>query len=239
MIENIGRYGGATSPPGGKLFNEKYNFAPYWRTIIERINRDILKGIKILPEYSLWFEGINRLPLNKFKVLILGQDPYPNPLDACGIAFASKSGERTASLATIEKELKRSYGEDINLDYSLNSWVSQGVMLLNTTLTIPYPSSEKQNHREIGWSEFVKDILDVVFSKFNVVLLTFGSLARNLYMEYNKSHPTSVPIEWISTTHPSPRANACANFPFIGSNVFKRCNQILIANKLLPIRWFL
>lgn len=239
MIENIGRYGGATSPPGGKLFNEKYNFAPYWRTIIERINRDILKGIRILPEYSLWFEGINRLPLNKFKVLILGQDPYPNPLDACGIAFASKSGERTSSLATIEKELKRTYGEDINLDYSLNSWVSQGVMLLNTTLTIPYPSSEKQNHREIGWSEFVKDILEVVFSKFNVVLLTFGSLARNLYMEYNKSHPTSVPIEWISTTHPSPRANASANFPFIGSNVFKRCNQILIANKLLPIRWFL
>lgn len=239
MIENVDRYRDATSPPGGKLFNEKFNFAPYWRTIIERVNRDILKGTRVLPDLPLWFEGINRVPLDKFKVLILGQDPYPNPADACGIAFASKSGERTASLATIEKELKRTYGEDINLDYSLSSWVSQGVMLLNTALTIPFPSSEKQNHREIGWGEFVKDILDAVFSNFNIVLLTFGSFARNLYIEYNKTHSEHVPIEWISTTHPSPRANASAKFPFIGSNVFKRCNQILIANKLLPIRWFL
>lgn len=238
LIEDT-RYGGSTNSPGSKLFSENYNYASYWRSIIIRLNSDIKKRITILPEISLIFEGINRVPIEKLRVVILGQDPYPNPRDACGIAFASKSGERTSSIGVIEREIKRSYGENAKMDYSFRSWISQGVMLLNTALTIPYPSSEKQNHREIGWSEFVKDVLDAVLTNFSVVLLTFGAYARELFADYRKVRPSVTPLAWISTIHPSPRANASARVPFVGSNVFKRCNQILIENKLLPIRWFI
>ena len=225
-----------SKPLGTMLFDE--SISPYWTKILARINQDISRKVKIFPSINLWFDGINQTPLDRFRVVILGQDPYPNEKDACGIAFATKTGNATASLRNVEKEIKRTYGAEVEMDYSLKNWIDQGVMLLNTALTIPSNSDEKTNHRDIGWNEFIYELLNAIFTNFNVVLITFGGVARSVYTKFKGVYPKANPISWINVVHPSPRASISAKFPFVGSNVFKECNKTLIENDLLPIRWF-
>ena len=222
LISNV-RYSGSD------MFDKSR--APYWIRILSILN----SNPQYHPKVDKWFNGLNLVNLSKLRVVILCQDPYPQSELANGIALSSGTGNITSSLRTIESELRREYSKRSRLDYTLKRWLDEGVLMLNSAITFNY-SNNGVDHKGIGWSEFIQAILYTVFSTRRVVLITFGSYARNLYMEFMRNVVDKKPISWIHVVHPSPLAQMSSN-PFVGSNVFKNCNMTLIRNRLVPVRW--
>lgn len=209
---------------------------PYVARIDAIIQKDIEAKKEVFPEKDKWFEALTRVDLSKLRVVIIGQDPYPSPLDACGMAFASGSGNVTSSLRTMENEIRRTYNER-GIDYTLREWAEQGVLLLNTCLTF-CKDGASNTHRSIGWEEIVNDILATVLKKWKVVVVTLGGIARQYYKTFQEKHPTVFPIAHITSVHPSPRAQISARQKMVGGDLFKNINRTLISHQLLPIKWF-
>lgn len=166
-------------------------------------------------------------PLEDLRVLILGQDPYPTPGIAIGRAFAVDSTvSMPASLRNIEKELHRSFTTDFSLDPTLQSWVDQGVFLLNTALTID-TSQSQFGHFDL-WESFTQATLNFISqNSSDLVWLLWGKEAAK-YASFADSSLT------IKTSHPSPLS---AYRGFSGSDIFVECNAKLVDNGYLAIEW--
>ena len=201
--------------------------------------RDLLKGsLDLLDQIELELKETSFLPQHQdvmkclsfnpseAKVLILGQDPYPNSDDAMGLAFstARRDGKLPASLKNIYRELV----DDLDIPHptsgDLSPWCKQGVVLLNRTLTCA--EGESNSHRDIGWREFTDQVVSVLAQQ-GVVAILWGANAQEVEHHFLKS-------DCISSVHPSPLS---AYRGFFGSKPFSRANQVLVGKGRQPIDW--
>lgn len=211
-----------------------------WDNILKgEYNKDYFKRLRsfLKEEYSTKIcypkkeEIFNALKYTNYedvKVVILGQDPYHGENEAHGFCFSVRSTvKRPPSLNNILKELY----DDLKIvrkENELTSWAKQGVLLLNSVLTVV--KDTPLSHRGIGWEEFTDSIIKKINEKDStVVYILWGSYARSKkYLITNPKHYV------IESAHPSPLS---ANKGFFGSKPFSKTNEILIKNNMKPINW--
>ena len=193
------------------------------RENIERISRTLF-GSSFIPARESIFESLKVAPA-AIRVVVIGQDPYPNREHAMGLAFSVKAGVQPlpASLRNIYTELYEDLGIH-NRSGDLTSWKDQGVLLLNRVLTTRPESS--LSHAKIGWEEFTEKIIEIS-SEANPIAILWGKKAQELSKYFN-------PSRVISSPHPSPLS---AYRGFFGSKPFSSTNEILIADGQKPINW--
>ena len=183
----------------------------------------------IYPKETDIFNAFNKTPLNKVKVVILGQDPYHGQSQANGLSFSVNPGIKTPpSLKNIYKELKTDTGMNIPNSGDLTSWAEQGVLLLNSVLTVR--AHEAASHKNKGWEKFTDAIIrEISDQKENVVFILWGNYARKKgqHIDTSKHHI-------ITSAHPSPLS---AYNGFFGSQPFSKTNSILYSLNKQPIRW--
>jgi uracil-DNA glycosylase len=185
---------------------------------------------KLCPPQPLIFRALDLVPPEDARVVILGQDPYHTPGKASGLAFGYHTdykGPIDSSLKSIIDEVYRSTGQTVQ-DLSLEKWADQGVLLLNTRLTTL--EGKPLAHADIGWSEFVLDIIDEINMQARpVVWLVWGAQAREFVRDVdNPKHLV------LATSHP---CRYSANKGFVGCDHFARCNEFLSNRREEPVKW--
>ena len=183
----------------------------------------------IYPKSDDIFNALHLTPLSKVKVVILGQDPYHEPGQAEGLSFSVPKGEKLPpSLQNIYKELKDELGCYIPTSGSLRKWAEQGVLLLNTLLTVRAHAAF--SHQGKGWEYFTDALIEAVNKEDRpIVYLLWGKAARSKATMLN--NPKHLILE---SAHPSPLS---AHRGFMGNGHFKKANEFLIANNIEPIDW--
>ncbi len=203
---------------------------PYYASLYKFVN-DEYNRYTIYPKKQDVFAAYSRTPLAKVKVLILGQDPYHEPGQAHGLCFSVNPGvDIPPSLANIFKELHDDIGCDIPDSGSLIKWADQGVMLLNTVLTVR--AHQANSHQGKGWEQFT----DATIAALNrqdrpIVYMLWGRSARKKAAMLN--NPKQLVLE---AAHPSPLS---AYNGFFGCRHFSQANDYLAANGEEPIDWSL
>lgn len=212
-----------------------------WDLILkEEINKDyfqeLVKVIKkeyetktIYPKQTEIFKAFRNTSYANTKVVLLGQDPYHGINQAEGLSFSVKEGiTKPPSLQNIFKELNSDLGYDIPTSGSLVSWSEEGVLLLNTVLTVE--ANKPASHKDLGWEKFTDEVIRKVNEKDTpVVFILWGSFARS-----KKSLITNKNHYIIESPHPSPFS---AYSGFFGSKPFSKTNNFLISKGLKPINW--
>ena len=182
------------------------------------------------PKGSLIFSALNNCKFDDVKLVILGQDPYHNPDQANGLAFSvPENVNHPPSLINIFKEIE----QDLNVKYPLSgdlmSWVNQGVLLLNSTLTVR--KNRPGSHQNMGWEDFTNEIINLISTKKNnIVFFLWGNYAKKKGKLIDKSKHLI-----LSSGHPSP-LSANRGFWF-GNKHFSKSNQYLRKHNLKEIRW--
>jgi uracil-DNA glycosylase len=202
---------------------------PYMCQLAEFLRTQKAAGKVIFPPGPLIFNALNLTPLSQLKVVILGQDPYHGPGQAHGLCFSVQPGIATPpSLLNIYKELKRDLNIDIASHGCLQSWAEQGVLLLNTTLTVE--QADAGSHAKAGWQQFTDRVIEVASaSQENLVFLLWGAHAQTK----EKLIDTSKHLV-LKSVHPSPLS---AYRGFIGNGHFSRTNKFLQQNGRTAIDW--
>ena len=200
-----------------------------WKRLSMFVASQVKGGKEVYPPTSLLFNALNLCPLDKVKVVILGQDPYIFKGQACGMSFSVPQGVTPPpSLKNIFQELKSNF-DDFPLPKhgDLTCWAQQGVLLLNACLTV---EREKSNsHQNKGWEEFTDKIIEKVCEKDSkVVFLLWGSFAQKKSVIIKERHVV------LTASHPSPKS---ADKGFFGCGHFKKTNEILQENGQEPINW--
>lgn len=175
------------------------------------------------------FKALQLTPFNQIKVVIIGQDPYHNKGQANGLAFSvHKDVKIPPSLRNIYKELSSDLGIPIPKHGDLTKWTTQGVLLLNSILTVK--PNKPASHRNIGWEEYTDDIIKKINDeKENIVFILWGNYAQEKGKYINKEKHLI-----IKSPHPSPFS---ARNGFFGSKPFSRCNTYLKENGIEEIDW--
>ncbi|MEO1748174.1 MAG: uracil-DNA glycosylase, partial [Pseudomonadota bacterium] len=138
--------------------------APYMKALRSFLVKEREAGKRVFPPTSLWFHALDSTPLDKVKVLILGQDPYHGPGQAHGLSFSVPHGVRIPpSLVNIYKELQSDLGFAPAGHGNLEKWAEQGVLLLNSVLTVE--AHQAASHRGQGWEQFTDAIVRLVESR--------------------------------------------------------------------------
>jgi len=207
-----------------KDFSKEY-FIKLEQFLIEEKNR----GYQILPPNLEIFEALNKTPFEKLKVVIIGQDPYHGPMQAHGLCFSVNDGiSIPPSLRNVFKELKSDINFKIPKSGNLISWAQQGVLLLNSTLTVRL--NEANSHSKIGWQIFTDKIISEVSSKKeNIVFILWGAHAQNKLSLIDKNKHLV-----LQSAHPSPLS---ASRGFFGCKHFSKTNKYLINKNIEPINW--
>jgi len=187
-------------------------------------------SISVLPEKKEIFNAFNSCEFETLKVVILGQDPYPNKSHAHGLCFSVKSNVKPIpkSLNNIFKEIKNDLDLDLPENGNLNRWASQGVFLLNTILTIE--EGKTNSHQKIGWEKFTDEVIKLIsLKKSNVVFLLWGNQAQKKEgLIDNTKHLI------LKSVHPSPLS---VYRGFVGCSHFSKTNSYLKKNNKKPINW--
>ena len=198
-------------------------------TLINNIGFELARkadaGERILPDKRHVFRALEIKP-EDVSVLILGQDPYPNISDAIGLSFSvtARTSGLPGSLMNIQKEIITDIGATMTADGDLSRWSSQGVMLLNRTLTVTAGASG--SHSDLGWQSVTETIVRHC-ADLGCVGLLWGNHARELA-------PLFDPDRVIEGVHPSPLS---AHRGFLGSKPFSRINAILRNLGRVEIIW--
>ena len=185
-------------------------------------------GKKIFPEQGNLFSCMNLTPFHEVKVVILGQDPYHQSGQANGLSFSVNPGTAIPpSLKNIYKEILMSTGNLESNNGSLIGWAKQGVLLLNSVLSVEegLPGS----HANIGWEKFTDKIISLLDHSDKLVFMLWGRSASKKGSVINKSKHLV-----LESPHPSPFS---AYKGFLGNGHFLKCNEFLKANKLKEISW--
>lgn len=183
----------------------------------------------IYPDKYDIFNALNFTPYKDVKVVILGQDPYHGPNQAHGLSFSVKPGNRIPpSLINIYKELNEDLGCYIPNNGYLKKWSDQGVLLLNTTLTVE--AGKANSHQRIGWSIFTDKVISLLNEKEDpIVFILWGNNA------IKKKSLITNPLHYIiQSVHPSPLS---ASRGFFGSKPFSKTNKFLESVNKSPIDW--
>jgi uracil-DNA glycosylase len=202
---------------------------PYMAELKQFLAEEARKGKVIYPRGSDIFAALNKTPLSKVRVVILGQDPYHGPGQAHGLSFSVPPGvQPPPSLQNIFKELAADLGVPAPKAGCLEKWAEQGVLLLNTVLTVE--RAQAASHRGKGWEKFTDKVIEVLAKqKQPIVFLLWGSFAH----EKAKMIP-SPPHLILKSVHPSPLS---AYRGFIGSRPFSKANQFLEKHQRGAIDW--
>lgn len=201
---------------------------PYYKELYSFVKDEYSKCIVYPPSEDI-FNAFHLTPLSKVKVLILGQDPYHEPNQAHGLCFSVKPGTQIPpSLVNIYKELNSDLGLKIPNNGYLTKWAEQGVLLLNTVLTVR--AHEANSHQGKGWEVFTDAIINAVNAQDRpIVYMLWGSPAqRKIPMLTNPKHLV------LKAPHPSPLS---AYRGFFGCKHFSQCNEFLVKNGMKPIDW--
>ena len=201
---------------------------PYYRKLYNFINEEYRRNVVYPPAEDI-FNAFHYTPLSNVKVVILGQDPYHEPNQAHGLAFSVLPGQAPPpSLVNIYKELSDDVGFVIPDHGYLKKWADQGVMLLNTVLTVR--AHQANSHKGHGWEEFTDAVIRIIDAKEEpVVFLLWGSPARA-----KKALLTNPNHLILEAPHPSPLS---VYRGFWGCRHFSRANEFLIQNGQKPIDW--
>lgn len=216
--------------PGWKETLKQEFEKPYFAQILEFLKKENLARRKIYPPEKLRYNAFNCTPFNKVKVVILGQDPYHGEGQANGLCFSVTKGTKLPpSLVNIFKEISSDLGVPITgLNGDLSHWASQGVLLLNASLTVR--ANEPMSHARIGWMQFTDAVIKrLSLEKKGLIFLLWGRFAqekKNLIDE--KRHRI------LEAAHPSPLS---ARNGFFGCRHFSLTNEILVQEGLSPIEW--
>ncbi len=202
---------------------------PYYKTLRAFLANEY-KTNTVYPVAEDIFNAFHHTPYSKVKVLILGQDPYHNVNQAHGLCFSVKPQQTQLppSLLNIYKELQSDIGVSIPKNGYLKPWAEQGVMLLNTVLSVR--EHQANSHQGKGWETFTDSVIQAV-NKIDrpVVYLLWGKPAQSKErMLTNKKHLV------LKAPHPSPLS---AHRGFFGCKHFSKCNEFLLNNGEEPINW--
>lgn len=200
----------------------------YYKKLYEKVKEEY-NTRQIFPPSKDIFNALHYTPLNEVKVVILGQDPYHGEGQAHGLCFSVQPGiDAPPSLVNIYKELQDDLGCYIPNNGYLVKWANQGVLMLNTVLTVR--AHDANSHRGIGWEQFTDAIIRRLDEEDRpIVFLLWGSPAqKKKVMLHNPNHLV------LEAPHPSPLS---AYRGFFGCKHFSKTNEFLEKNNLAPIDW--
>ncbi|MBR1814180.1 MAG: uracil-DNA glycosylase [Lachnospiraceae bacterium] len=201
---------------------------PYYASLYRKVKEEYERGT-VYPAPDDLFSAFHLTPLSEVKVVILGQDPYHEPGQAHGLCFSVKPGiDIPPSLVNIYQELHDDLGLKIPDNGCLTPWARQGVLLLNTILTVR--AHEAFSHRGIGWEEFTDAVIRILNEQDRpMVFLLWGKPAQ-----MKKAMLTNPKHLALTAPHPSPLS---AYRGFFGCRHFSKANEFLKAGGLTPINW--
>lgn len=204
---------------------------PYFEQIVLHLKTEKAQGKTIYPPGNLIFNAFDSTPLDKLKVVILGQDPYHGPRQAHGLCFSVQKGvPPPPSLVNVFKELQDDIGLPLPPHGNLSNWARQGVFLLNASLTVR--AGEPMSHAKIGWAVFTDTVIRKISEeKERVVFMLWGKFAqeKRALIDHQK-HLV------LRSVHPSPLS---AHAGFFGCRHFSKANQWLMRNGIDPVDWSL
>ena len=201
----------------------------YFIKLTDFVRDEYLSGKTVYPEPKNIFNAFNLCPLNNVKVVIIGQDPYHEPGQAHGLCFSVQSGvDLPPSLVNIYKEIEQDIGHKSITNGDLSDWAKQGVLLLNSTLTVL--AHVAASHSGRGWETFTDAVIRAVNeNRKNVVYMLWGSFAQKKADFVNEQDNLI-----LKSAHPSPLS---AYRGFFGNHHFSRANEYLMQHGMKPIDW--
>lgn len=215
------------APDWKALLAEEFS-KPYFEELTRFVKEEYATR-RIYPRGSNIFRAFDKCPLDKLKVVIIGQDPYHGPGQAHGLCFSVAEGvPHPPSLQNIFKEVAADIGTPIPVSGNLDRWAEQGVLLLNAVLTVR--EHEAASHAGKGWEQFTDAVVrKIAERKQGVVYLLWGSYAQR---KGAIADPTQNCI--LKAVHPSPLS---AYRGFLGCKHFSKANDYLISTGQTPINW--
>lgn len=195
---------------------------------LQKFLEDEYARYDIYPKMENIFNALNSCKFDDVKVVIIGQDPYHEPHQAHGLSFSVEEGvDFPPSLVNIFKEIEDDLKIKVQPSGNLSRWARQGVMLLNTTLTVR--RGQANSHRGHGWETFTNEVIrQLSVRKDPLVFLLWGSNAQSFEPIIEKQHLV------LKAPHPSPLS---AYRGFFGCKHFSKANEFLIKNGKTPIDW--
>ncbi len=208
------------------LLKEEFD-KPYFKNLQEFLEKEY-SSRDIYPPMENIFAALNLVKFEDVKVVIIGQDPYHEPHQAHGLAFSVQDGtELPPSLVNIYKEIESDLSIKCNSSGDLTRWAKQGVLLLNTSLTVR--RAQANSHRGQGWENFTTKIIELLSAREKpMVFLLWGSNAQSFEGLISKQHLV------LKAPHPSPLS---AYRGFFGCKHFSKANAFLTAHNQTPIDW--
>eukprot|EP00002_Diphylleia_rotans_P035367 TRINITY_DN770_c0_g1_i1.p1 TRINITY_DN770_c0_g1~~TRINITY_DN770_c0_g1_i1.p1 ORF type:complete len:300 (-),score=72.23 TRINITY_DN770_c0_g1_i1:211-1110(-) len=202
---------------------------PYFKKIIEFLDKEKAAKKEIFPPEKDVFSAFNHTPLDKVKVVIIGQDPYHDNNQAHGLCFSVRPGIKTPpSLVNIYKEMATDLpGFKVPSHGCLVEWAREGVLLLNATLTVQ--AHQANSHKDSGWQQFTDAVIQIISQKrSNVVFLLWGGFAQKKEKLINKQKN-----HVVIGAHPSPLSVT----KWWGCKHFSKTNKILSDHGVAPVNW--
>ena len=202
---------------------------PYFSQIVQHLKIEKSQNKTIYPPGGSIFSAFEKTPVDKVKVVILGQDPYHGAGQAHGLCFSVPNGiAAPPSLINIFKELHEDIGVSIPNNGNLSKWAEQGVMLLNASLTVR--ANEPMSHSKIGWADFTNTVIKKISDeKKHVVFMLWGKFAQEKRILIDETKHLV-----LRAAHPSPLS---AFSGFFGCRHFSKANEWLASKGIDPIDW--
>ena len=203
---------------------------PYFAELVSFLHDEKARGMQIFPPGGQIFKAFELTPLDKVKVVILGQDPYHGYGQAMGLSFSVPDNvPAPPSLKNIFKEIESDLGVKMSGKPNLESWARQGVLLLNAVLTVR--SGAAASHSGKGWERFTDAVIRTISDQCDgVVFLLWGNYARSKAQLVDTTRHVV-----LEAAHPSPLARGA----FFGCRHFSKTNAILAAENKTPVNWIL
>lgn len=212
-----------------KQLSEEFE-KPYFESLAGKVREEYSnRQQRVYPPAGKIFEAFNLSPFDNTKVVIIGQDPYHGPGQANGLCFSVNPGvPAPPSLVNIFKEIQMETGNPMPANGDLSRWANQGVLLLNSSLTVR--EHQPKSHSRIGWEQFTDAVVERLSKeKENLVFILWGSDAIRKGASIDRNRHLV-----LTSPHPSPLS---AHRGFFGNNHFNLTNQYLIAHGKEPIDW--
>jgi len=208
----------------------KEEFDKDYFSTLSKVVRAEYKSKTIFPHPNLIFNAFNLTPVDKVKVVILGQDPYHGPSQAHGLCFSVNDGiKHPPSLVNIFKEVESDLGRETPKSGNLERWAKQGVLLLNSTLTVE--GGRANSHKDIGWTIFTDRAVELLSKHTeSLVFILWGAYAQKKVSLISNNNNHYI----LKSVHPSPLS---AYNGFFGSKHFSKANLFLQNNQKDKILW--
>ena len=216
-------------PLGWRSLLKEETRKPYYRGLDAFLEKELAGGQRILPARKDIFNALASTSYDQVRVLLVGQDPYPTPGHAHGLCFSVQPTVRPLplSLRNVYRELREDLGYPIPNNGYLEPWAKQGILMLNTVLTVR--AHKANSHQGRGWEQFTDRIIELVAARqTRVVFVLWGREAQKKQLLITQLHHTVV-----ACAHPSPLSAR----KFFGCRCFSHINRDLAASGLPPIDW--